>query len=46
MQEVVPAMLGRPKDSSKFKPLFVWSKKECEVTKYEDKIPIAWGEPL
>jgi hypothetical protein len=46
MADVVPAMLGRMKDGSTVKPLFMWSTKECEVTKFEDGIPLQWGKPL
>jgi hypothetical protein len=41
MREIVPAILGRMKDGSKSTLVFVWSTKECEVTKFEDGIPIA-----
>jgi hypothetical protein len=40
MDDIVPVMLGRMKEGSTFKPLFVWSGKECEVTKFEDGIPL------
>jgi hypothetical protein len=46
MREIVPAILGRMKDGSKSTPIFVWSAKECEVTKFEDGIPIACRKPL
>jgi hypothetical protein len=46
MDDVVPAMLGKLREGSTFKPAFVWSAKECEVTKFEDGIPIEWGKPL
>jgi hypothetical protein len=39
-------MLGRMKDGSIVKPLFMWSTKQCEVTKFEDGIPLEWGKPL
>jgi hypothetical protein len=32
IEEIVLAKLGRMKDSSKFSPIFVWSKMEYEVT--------------
>jgi hypothetical protein len=38
--DVVPAMLGRMKDGSTVKPLFMWSTKQYEVTKFEDGIPL------
>jgi hypothetical protein len=46
MREIVPAILGRMKDGSKSTTVFIWSAKECKVTKFEDGIPIAWGKPL
>jgi hypothetical protein len=46
MDDVVPSMLRRMKEGSTFRPLFVWSAKECEVTKFEDGIPLEWGKPL
>jgi hypothetical protein len=46
MREIVPAMLARMKDGGKFSPVFMWFRQECEVTKFEDGIPIAWGKPL
>jgi hypothetical protein len=46
MDDIVPVMLGRLKEGSTFKLLFVWSGKECEVTKFEDGIPLEWGKPL
>jgi hypothetical protein len=46
MDDIVPVMLGRMKEGSTFKPLFVWSGKECEVTKFEDGIPLEWRKPL
>jgi hypothetical protein len=45
MDDIVPTMLGRMKEGTTFKPLFVWSGKECEVTKFEDGI-LEWGKPL
>jgi hypothetical protein len=39
-------MLARMKDGGKLNPIFVWSGKECEVTKFEDGIPVTWGKPL
>jgi hypothetical protein len=39
-------MLARMKDGGKFSPVFVWFGKECEVTKFEDGIPVAWRKPL
>jgi hypothetical protein len=38
--------LGRMKDSKNYAPLFTWSAKECEVTAFEDGLPITWGKPL
>jgi hypothetical protein len=46
MDDVVPSILQRMKEGSTFRPLFVWSGKECEVTKFEDGIPLKWGKPL
>jgi hypothetical protein len=46
MDDIIPAMLGRMKEGTTFKPLFVWSRKECKVTKFEDGIPLEWGKPL
>jgi hypothetical protein len=46
MDDIVPTMLGRMKEGTTFKPLFVWSGKECEVTKFEDGILLEWGKPL
>jgi hypothetical protein len=46
MAEVVLAMLERMKDGSIVKPLFMWSTKQCEITKFEDRIPLEWGKPL
>jgi hypothetical protein len=46
MKAVVDAMLGRMKDTKACTPLFVWSAKECEVTSFEDGIPLTWGKPL
>jgi hypothetical protein len=46
MDDIVLAMLGRMKEGTTFKPLFIWSGKECEVTKCEDGIPLEWGKPL
>jgi hypothetical protein len=34
------------KDSKNYAPLFTWSAKECEVTAFEDGLPITWGKPL
>ena len=45
MGEIILAMLERMKDGSKFCHVFVWWK-ECEVTKFEDGDPIAWGKPI
>jgi hypothetical protein len=39
-------MLRRMKEGSTFRPLFVWSGKECEVTKFEDGIHLEWRKPL
>jgi hypothetical protein len=46
MGEIVPAMLARMKHGGNFNPVFVWSGKECEVTQFEDGIPVAWRKPL
>jgi hypothetical protein len=46
LREIVLAMLARMKDGGKFSPVFVWSGKECEVTKFEDGIPVTWRKPL
>jgi hypothetical protein len=46
MGEIVPAMLARMKHGGNFNPIFVWSGKECEVTEFEDGIPLAWGKPI
>jgi hypothetical protein len=46
MDDVVPTMLGKLREGSTFKPAFVWSAKECEVTKFEDGIPLKWEKPL
>jgi hypothetical protein len=46
MDNVVPSMLRRMKEGSTFRPLFVWSGKECEVTKFEDGIHLEWRKPL
>jgi hypothetical protein len=43
--EIILAMLGRMKDGSKFCHVFVWWT-ECEVTKFEDRDPIAWRKPI
>jgi hypothetical protein len=40
MDDIVQAMLRRMKEGTTFKPLFVWSGKECEVTRFEDGIPL------
>jgi hypothetical protein len=40
MADVVTAMLGRMKDGSTVNPLFMWSMKQCEVTKIQDGIPL------
>jgi hypothetical protein len=46
MDDIVQAMLRRMKEGTTFKPLFVWSGKECEVTRFEDGIPLEWRKPL
>jgi hypothetical protein len=46
MDDIVLAMLGKMKEGTTFKPLFIWLGKECEVTKCEDGIPLEWGKPL
>jgi hypothetical protein len=46
MDDIVQAMLRRMKEGTTFKPLFGWSGKECEVTRFEDGIPLEWGKPL
>jgi hypothetical protein len=46
MSDIVPAMLERMKDGSIVKPLFMWSTKQCKVTKFEDGISLEWGKPL
>jgi hypothetical protein len=46
MGEIVPVMLARMKHGGNFNPVFVWSGKECEVTQFEDGIPVAWRKPL
>jgi hypothetical protein len=46
MDEVAAAVLTRLKDGQSFKPLFVWSGKECDATDFDDGAPISWGKPL
>jgi hypothetical protein len=46
MQEIVLALLVTMKDGGKFSHVFVWFGKECEVTKFEDGIPVLWKKPL
>jgi hypothetical protein len=46
MGEIVPAMLARMKHGGNFNPVFVCSGKECEVTEFEDGIPLVWGKPI
>jgi hypothetical protein len=46
MDEVTAAVLTCLKDGQSFKPLFVWSGKDCEATDFDDGAPICWGKPL
>jgi hypothetical protein len=46
MREIVAAVLGRMKDSKNYTLLFIWSAKECEVTAFEDGVPVTWTKPL
>jgi hypothetical protein len=46
MDDIVPTILGRLKDWKTFTPLFVWSGKECDVTKWNDGMPVEWEKPL
>jgi hypothetical protein len=46
MDEVAAAVLTCLKDGQSFKPLFVWSGKDCEATDFDDGAPICWGKPL
>ena len=46
MEEIVPALLGRIKDSKNYAPLFTSSTKEYEVTAFEDGVLVTWGKSL
>ena len=46
MEELVPAMLRRVKESRNLVPLFVWSQRECQPIEFEGGAPTVWGKPL